>query len=209
MTSSRLLDWTQQKDCPCYNFTKPFKYSSSQFIIANSAKFNQTSFLIFKFDAYLNDWIRFKILPSDEEDPSNLIMRLKHPITGIQLHSQFADTRFMDHYGMKNVAYDNKHKIFYAIGLDWNMWKVNLSMFSPNKESILTSTEANNESIYEQLHGINSKKSFILQPYLFIDENQAYILTSEGHNRYTMCLANGKIQGNIYIFLFFFFDSIL
>lgn len=189
------LHWIPQQDCPSYNFTKPFKYSSHEFIIANSAKFKQISFIIHKFNSKENKWKRIKILPSDEEDPAEFIIYLNNPCNPYNLHSQYADTQIMDHFGITNVAYDTKKKTFYALGIDWNMWKVDLSIPQP-KQCIIAPSNSNITN-YQQLHGSNSNRSFICQPYLFIDQNEAYVLTptNRGPNRYRFCCNNGKLQG--------------
>lgn len=190
-----LNQWIPQSDCPCSNFTKPFVYSSNEYILANSAKFNQTPFLIYKFNCKQNEWNRFKILPSETEDPTKLIIEMHKPCNNNQIHSEFPDNRIMDHFGINNVTYDTKSKMFYAVGIDWSIWMVNLSI-CPAKQTILTPTNWRDTMVKNPSSAICSFRSFICKPYLFLDQNDAYILTIDGSmQRYKFNVEDYTIQG--------------
>lgn len=190
--------WISQKSIPLFNFTQPFIYSSSEFIVANSSKFKHTPFWIWKFNSKTNEWNRMKILPSTDEDPAEFVIALQNTLINIQSIS--ADPRIMDHYGINNVAFDSQNKIFYAIGIDWSLWNIPLATSNCQQAIIRPSDESPSAS---SLHGRDDNKSYLYQPYLFIDDDIAYVLTAEGGHRYSFSFVSQKITGfNFHLHLF-------
>ena len=142
--------WNSHQPVPCFNFTRPFKYSSHEFIIANSSKFKDIPFIIYKFDCKRNTWSKFHIKHSSKEDPANLMIFLEHNLVNIQSIS--ANTDIMDHHGSNNVAFDYQTKKFYAVGLDWQLWEVDLST-NPGTQAIRDASD-DSPSTWE-FHGVD------------------------------------------------------
>lgn len=191
--------WVSQKPIPCYNFGQPFRFSSNEFIISNSSKFKEMPFIIYKFNCKQNKWNRINIRQSQQEDPAKLIIQLQNHLISIQ--STSVDPRIMDHHGTNNVGFDIQTKKFYAIGLDWKLWEVDLSK-NPAMQSIRQ--PSSDSPSYWQLHGNDYNRSYICQPYLFLNNfKPLFVLTPDGTHRYSISQGNIKIRGLHFMFILY------
>lgn len=193
--------WTRQQNIPCYNFSKPYQYSSDEFIVTNSSKFKDSPFLIYKFNCFYNEWNRVKVSPSKDEEPSNLIIQLQQ--SGSIIQSLYYDPNIMEHHGIYNVAFDTHNHNLYAIGHDWRIWKVDLDKY-PAEQSVII-------QVQKTQNRMNFSSAIYSKPYLFIDEqmDNAYILTTNCGSRYRFSTTNEEINGTFPInFELFVFSNI-
>ena len=197
----------------CYNFSRPFKYSSNEFIVANSSKFKEMPFIIHKFNCSENNWNRIKILTTKEEDPSNLILFLQGKESCYVQSCRF-DPVIMDHHGNNNVEYDFKNKKFYAMDNgNQGIWEVDLSSIPGQQHLIEFSKSLSLNDTTNPYSHVTMSFNQVINPYLIFHNKLGYILDPMPGNRYALSLNNGQIAGLYFVFFsnkiqncsFFFF----